>query len=230
MIRLCGHDLRPLKEGALYWPAQKTLIVSDLHFEKGSSYARAGQHLPPYDTRTTLGLITRLIAELNPERVISLGDSFHDPRAHERLPEDDWSAICALTASLDWVWVEGNHDPDPPEGLGGTPCKELKLGRLTFRHEPTGETGEISGHLHPCARLIGRGNKMVRRRCFVTDGNSLILPSMGAFTGGLNVLETPYQPLFPRGLQVFMMGTDRVYAVPTTRLAPDRSSGARWKF
>ncbi|WP_293611610.1 ligase-associated DNA damage response endonuclease PdeM [Ponticaulis sp.] len=230
MIRLCGHDLKPLAEGALWWAAQKTLIVSDLHLEKGSSFARAGQHLPPYDTRTTLALIRRLIGELKPERVISLGDSFHDPRAHERLPAEDWEAICALTHQLDWIWVEGNHDPDPPEGLGGTPSKEFRLGRLIFRHEPTGETGEISGHLHPCARLMGRGNKMVRRRCFITNGNSLILPSMGAFTGGLNVLEPVYQPLFPTGMKVFMTGTDRVYAIPTSRLVGDRLQKARWRL
>ena len=230
VIHLLGHDLLPLPEGALWWPAKKTLIVSDLHFEKGSSFARGGQHLPPYDTRTTLGHVTRLMTAYAPDCVISLGDSFHDRHAADRLAPDDWERLKTLTHQTDWVWVEGYHDPDPPEHLGGRACKELSLGRLTFRHEPTGARGEIAGHLHPCAKLSGRGGKNVRRRCFVTDGNALILPSMGAFTGGLNVLDPAYKPLFPAGFQTFMTGADKVFAIPTGRLRPDKVSAPRWRL
>ncbi len=34
-------------EGALYWPEQDLLAVSDLHLEKGSSFAARGMLLPP---------------------------------------------------------------------------------------------------------------------------------------------------------------------------------------
>jgi len=37
--------------GAMYCPDHDALVVADLHFEKGSSFARRGQLLPPYDTR-----------------------------------------------------------------------------------------------------------------------------------------------------------------------------------
>ena len=119
VIAFCGSELHPMAEGALWWPARKTLIVSDLHLEKGSSYARGGQHLPPYDTRTTLGLVKRLVSELGAQTVISLGDSFHDPKAFQRLCEHDVTIIRELTSQTDWIWVEGNHDPDPPAHLGG---------------------------------------------------------------------------------------------------------------
>lgn len=221
-IDLQGHELWPLAEGALWWPARKTLIVSDLHLEKGSSFARMGQHLPPYDTRTTLAQVQRLVSRYSPKCVISLGDSFHDPRAHERLAQHETELVRKLTSQTDWVWVEGNHDPDPPQHLGGRASKELKIGRLTFRHEPTGESGEIAGHLHPCARLAGRGGKLVRRRCFLTDGDSLILPSLGAFTGGLNVLDPAFNLMNRRRFKVFMSGAERVFAVPVSRLVPDR--------
>ena len=221
-IDLQGHELWPLAEGALWWPARKTLIVSDLHLENGSSFARMGQHLPPYDTRTTLAQVQRLVSRYSPKCVISLGDSFHDPRAHERLAQHETELVRKLTSQTDWVWVEGNHDPDPPQHLGGRASKELKIGRLTFRHEPTGESGEIAGHLHPCARLAGRGGKLVRRRCFLTDGDSLILPSLGAFTGGLNVLDPAFNLMNRRRFKVFMSGAERVFAVPVSRLVPDR--------
>ena len=47
--------------GALHWPAVSLLAVSDLHLEKGSSYARHGQFLPPWDTHTTLDRLTLLL-------------------------------------------------------------------------------------------------------------------------------------------------------------------------
>jgi DNA ligase-associated metallophosphoesterase len=231
VLILKGHELFPQACGALWWPAFRTLIISDLHFGKGTSFAVRGQNLPPYDTRTTLKLIQHLISRFTPARVISLGDSFHDPRAAERLDPADRNSIRFFTEQCEWIWIEGNHDPDPPEDVGGTAARQISLGRLVFRHEPTGASGEVSGHLHPCARLTGRGGKLVRRRCFVTDGNALILPSMGAFTGGLNILDQAYDEVLGPDRKVYMSGTERVFAVPTTRLAPDGRTGrARWQL
>ena len=41
--------------GALFWEEQSLLVVSDLHLEKGSSFATRGVLLPPWDTAATLG-------------------------------------------------------------------------------------------------------------------------------------------------------------------------------
>jgi metallophosphoesterase superfamily enzyme len=100
----------------------------------------------------------------------------------------------------DWVWVEGNHDGRAPETLGGALRETLHLGSLVLRHEPTeaAAPGEIAGHLHPCARVVGRG-RSVRRRCFATDGARLVMPAFGAFTGGLNVCDEAYAKIFPDG-------------------------------
>lgn len=229
-LRLQGHDLIPLPEGALWWPAMKTLIVSDLHLEKGVSYARGGQYLPPYDTQSTLDRVVRLIGLLQPTRLISLGDSFHTPTSASNLDTASQAIIRGLTGQLEWVWIEGNHDPDPPAHLGGMCLREFRIGRLVFRHEPRGEAGEVAGHLHPCARVAGRGGKAVRRRCFVTNGEALVMPAMGAFTGGLNVLDPAYAPVLGVRRQAFMMGTDRVYAVSPDRMIPDRTKGPVWRF
>lgn len=229
-LELAGHTLIPMAEGALFWPAQSTLIVSDLHLEKGASFARSGQYLPPYDTQSTLAIVSRLMRDLAVDTVISLGDSFHTSKAAGLMGEDICASIRNMTRQCDWVWIEGNHDPIPPQHLGGRALRELRVGQLIFRHEPSGEAGEIAGHLHPCARLAGRSGKKVRRRCFVTNGSALILPAMGAFTGGLNVLDQAYQPVMGPQRQVFMLGEARVYAVPTARLIPDRTSGPAWRF
>lgn len=218
----------PRPEGALWWAAQRVLVVSDLHFEKGSAYAARGQMLPPYDTAATLSQVERLCAVLRPKTVISLGDSFHDRAAELRLPEEYARRIQTLTAAHDWVWVEGNHDPDPPAHLGGRASRELRIGALVFRHEPTGEVGEVSGHLHPAAKIIGRG-RSVRRPCFASDGARLVMPAMGAFTGGLNVLDAAFASIFPEGVTAFALGRDRVFMVSSKTLVPDTPSGARWR-
>jgi len=227
-IAVCGELLAALPCGALWWTAKRTLIVSDLHFEKGSSFAARGQLLPPYDTSATLSFVEALVAELAPQTVISLGDSFHDGGAEQRLSPGDTERIRQLTGATDWVWVEGNHDPDPPAHLGGRAAKVLHIGALVFRHEPTGEHGEIAGHLHPCARIAGRGRSL-RTRCFAGDGHRLILPALGAFTGGLNVLDPAFAALFPEGLSAFALGSDRVYPVSRPRLRGDTRS-AHWRL
>lgn len=69
--------------GALFWEAQSLLVVSDLHLEKGSSFASRGVLLPPYDTVATLSRLAAVIARHDPRQVIALGDSFHDRDAHD---------------------------------------------------------------------------------------------------------------------------------------------------
>ncbi len=227
-LDVAGARLEAHACGALWWGEAGVLIVSDLHLEKGSAYAARGQMLPPYDTRATLGRIGALATVLKPTTVISLGDSFHDRRARQRMSRDDIDAVRRLTDAHDWVWIEGNHDPAPPEDLGGRVAFELRLGPLTFRHEPTIDAppGEVAGHLHPCARVIGRG-RTVRARCFATDGARLVMPAYGALTGGLNVLDQAFDRLFPHGVLAAVMGRDGVYAAAGARLAHDAARPAR---
>ena len=223
---VAGARLRTLTCGGLWWEEAGVLVVSDLHLEKASSYAARGQMLPPYDTRATLARIDRRMVALSPRMVISLGDSFHDRRARPRMAADDVAMVRRLTGACDWVWVEGNHDPAPPEDLGGRATFELTIGPLTFRHIPTvGEAqGEVAGHLHPCAKVVGRGGRSVRARCFATDGERLVMPAYGALTGGLNVLDTAFDAVFPGGrLRVGVIGRDAVYLAGPDSLAPDRA-------
>ncbi len=223
VLTVCGMSMVPDVTGALFLPDAQALVVSDLHFEKGSSFASKGQYLPPYDTRSTLSLLERACARFKPYRVIALGDSFHDRNARERLNEADLSRIRALTASHVWTWITGNHDPVPPDDIGGNSARELDIGPLTFRHEPrpAPQTGEISGHLHPAAAVVVRGRRL-RRRCFVSDGTRLVMPSFGAFTGGLNVRSGAFSEIFDRtGFTAWMIGRDEVYPVAGRRLRPD---------
>lgn len=226
-LQVLGAKLQPLPEGALYWPERETLIVADLHFEKGSAFAAKGVLLPPYDTTATLARLERLCRVLSPSRVIALGDSFHDGEALARMEEGARERIRALAASTDWIWIEGNHDPAPPPFFGGSVESAVDMKPLIFRHEPQAApaTGEVAGHLHPCAAVRVRGRRL-RRRCFASDGTRLIMPSFGAYTGGLNVLDAAFAPLFA-GLDfhAWMIGTERIHPVKARTLLPDGGSG-----
>lgn len=214
-IAVAGAELLGLPSGALWWPDEATLIVSDLHFEKGSSFARRGSLLPPYDTTATLARLEADVAALAPTRVISLGDAFHDPFAPERLTAGDADRIAALRAGRTWVWIDGNHDAALRGAIGGERRTELAIGPLVFRHEPTrGARGEISGHLHPAARVrVASGT--VRRRCFAGDGNRVILPAYGSLAGGLDVATPAFAGLFATAaLCVHLLGDGRVHAMP----------------
>lgn len=223
LVAVAGVVLEAFPEGVLWWADQRLLVVADLHLEKGSAFARRGQLIPPYDTATTLGRLQRLVARLEPKIVVCLGDSFHDDGGPARLHYDHRSTLAAMQIERDWIWIAGNHDPAAPQGLDGSHLDALAVGPVRFIHEPAAMAsfGEIAGHLHPAARVAGRGRSL-RRRCFVGDGERLVMPAFGAYAGGLNVMDRAFAGLFePASLRAFMLGEDRVYAVGPKALRPD---------
>jgi len=209
--------------GVAFEPETATLLVADLHFEKGSAFAARGQLLPPYDTRETVRRLADAITRLGARRVFALGDSFHDLGADGRMHHSDAEALVRLVASVDdWLWIEGNHDPDPPARFGGRTAAETTLGPLTLRHEPLDgpAPGEVAGHLHPCARVSVRGRGL-RRRCFATDGARLVLPAFGAYTGGLNVCDPAWRSVFEIRPTAWMLGDGGVFPIAGYRLRGD---------
>lgn len=215
--------------GVLWWPERRTLVAGDLHLEKGSAQARRGRFLPPYDSAATLERLGRAIARLRPDRVICLGDSFHDRGAAARLSPADGSRLAALIDGRDWIWIAGNHDPLPPAAWGGRVAEEVVMGTLVFRHQAlTGSVataGEISGHYHPKAAVRVR-ERRITAPCFATDGRRLILPAFGAYAGGLNVLNPAIRGLLDRSFRVVLLGRERLYAFPHRRLAPEPEPAA----
>jgi DNA ligase-associated metallophosphoesterase len=202
--------------GALIWEEQRLLVVSDLHLEKGSSFASRGVLLPPYDTVATLSRLGAVIARHDPRMVIALGDSFHDREAHERLTRSNRDTLAALQARRDWIWISGNHDPALPSDLGGMVATEVAIGPIHFRHEPTGAFGEIAGHLHPKARIATRGRAM-ERRCFTTDGERAVMPAFGAYAGGLSIRDAAFGKIFSLDFMAHVLGDVRMHIIAASR-------------
>jgi DNA ligase-associated metallophosphoesterase len=207
--------------GALFWPEESLLVVADLHLEKGSSFARRGVLLPPYDTAATLTRLAQLIARYAPRAVIALGDSFHDGGGPDRLGDDDRATLRAMQRGRDWIWITGNHDPQPAGNIGGSFGGALAIGALTFRHLPGGENGEIAGHLHPVARVSHRG-RTVSRRCFAADSARMVMPAFGAYAGGLNVRDLAFAAMFgDAAFTAHLLGEGRLYSFAATHCRPD---------
>jgi DNA ligase-associated metallophosphoesterase len=212
-IHLAGERLMLDPMGVLFWPEQRLLAVSDLHLEKGSSFARRGMLLPPWDTHATIDRLTLLLRRWSPATVVALGDSFHDAGGSGRLPATEQRRLNAMTRAHRFIWVQGNHDPTPPEGLGGEWVETHTVGAMVFRHQAiaAADPGEIVGHHHPKASIEARSGT-VSRPCFVFDGRRLMMPAFGAYTGGLDVRDPAINRLFPRSGRVFLLGKDRLFS------------------
>lgn len=218
-IRIADAELLADPAGVLLWPEQRMLIVSDLHLEKGSSFAARGTLLPPYDTAATLARLAAVIGRYEPHIVVALGDNFHDGGGPARMHEDDRASVFSLQQGRDWIWITGNHDPKPADGIGGCFADSVAVGPIVFRHQASGQNppGEIAGHLHPVARVSHRG-RTVSRRCFVSDGRRTVMPSFGAYTGGLCIRHRTFAELFgSSSYTAHMLGAGEVYAIPAAR-------------
>jgi DNA ligase-associated metallophosphoesterase len=218
VIGFRGQRLVPLVSGALHWVEENALLVADLHLDKFGAFARRGSLLPPYDTAMTLKKLEADLMATDAREIIALGDSFHRDESHEHLIDADRLRLMALIGAAHWTWISGNHDR-LGHGLGGTCVPGLERGGLTLVHEPKRNGGGlVAGHLHPAAQIAING-RVTRRRCFVHDGETLVLPAYGAGTGAMNILSPALAPFFSWDrLEVFMIGRDRVYPVSPKRL------------
>lgn len=211
-----GQLLSLTGDGMIWIESARALIASDIHFEKGSFYTRFATLLPSYDSDDALERLESSVQKHQPEIFIALGDSFHDPKAGERMDVALMRRLNTLILSVkDWRWVMGNHDPDIDINIAGTRVDETQVGDIVFRHElKAKETQpEISGHYHPKHSIFIK-NIHVSAPCFVQSGNRLIMPAFGSFTGGLKIdhpVLTKYMPVDDR--TVFMVQKNSVYKV-----------------
>ncbi|GGW83428.1 ligase-associated DNA damage response endonuclease PdeM [Alteromonas halophila] len=215
LVRFAGMAWLLDARGVAYLPEKDALVVSDLHFEKGSYLHSKGNPLPALDTRATLSRLDEVIDAYRPATVISLGDSFHDAQSLPRMTTDDQQALATLVATVrQWYWVEGNHDPDIPTELPGEAVTTVTHKTVTFTHEPDDTaTYQVIGHYHPkCRQVVSR--RRYRGKCFVVTPHMLIMPAFGQYTGGLDVNDEALLALAPeRQRQCYMLYDERVVAV-----------------
>ena len=216
-LLFAGQRLLLDPDGAVVWPDAGLLAVADLHLEKGSACAVQGSLVPPWDTVATLDRLAALMRRWRPAVVVALGDSFHDRYGLGRMAVPDAERLRAMQGAARFVWVLGNHDREPLPELGGTTTQCWGLGGLTFRHQAEPGAGpELVGHHHPKASIPTRAGT-VTRPCFVAGATRLMLPALGAFTGGLDIANPAIARLFPEGGHAYLLGQRRLFTFSLAR-------------
>jgi DNA ligase-associated metallophosphoesterase len=209
-IEFCDHGMILHHHGVLFWPAEKIAIVSDLHLEKASHLAQAGQFLPPQDSYETLLKLKNTLEFADVKTLIFLGDSFHDAQGYDRMDDRERAMFTYFCETYHLIWITGNHDE------GFIPCgvdayDEVKIQSLTFRHiHKEGDKGQISGHYHPKARLKIQGRK-ISRPCFIHNDEAIIMPAFGSFTGGLYHNDPVFKNIFPLDYCLGILGQRQLY-------------------
>jgi uncharacterized protein len=211
-INFAGQELVLCASGMVFWPKHQLGIVSDMHLEKGSHFAKRGFFLPPYDSQETLQRLITICKKENLKRLIILGDCFHDSKGYDRLTDHAQSLFGELRA-FNPIWIQGNHDREfVPENM--VVYDQFTLENIIFQHEASPQgINEISGHYHPKVSVVHKGG-FIQRDCFVTDGQKLILPAFGSYTGGLFIHDEPIKSLFTNIVHTYALGNNRIFHFP----------------
>jgi DNA ligase-associated metallophosphoesterase len=214
-IVFAGEEIVLDASGALYFSKHSLLVVSDLHLEKGSFFAARGNPVPCLDTRDTLQRLAAAIECYRPSTVVSLGDSFHDLRAGERIAPADAAFLARLVDSAgQWIWVTGNHDPEISARFEGKTAVSFKVGAITLLHKPEdGLSPVIGGHYHPKHRFRG-ARQAISGPCFVLGDELILMPAFGAYAGGLNAARDPISELFAdQSRQQILIYANKLWAI-----------------
>ena len=177
------------RERACWILSEKVLVVADLHFGKVNHFRRAGLPVPLAANKRNAERLIDLINELQPKRAIFLGDLFHS------VYNDDWEVVGQIVRHFPgcrFELVRGNHDilsEQQYKRYGIEVLEQIVLGNLLLTHEPM-EPADIAnglinfaGHIHPAARLIGKGRQALTFPCFWLSKNRMVIPAFGTFTG-----------------------------------------------
>ena len=209
-LNFCNHGLQICKEGVLFWLEKEIAIVSDLHLEKGSSYASSGQYIPPYDSEETLLKLLDILNKYKVRKVILLGDTFHDKDAFLRMTPKVRFLFEDFTKKYEVIFILGNHENKIKiEGIKFH--QEYIVDNIHFLHEAIQKNiNQISGHFHPVAS-IKVSSKKITSKCLIHSNNHIILPSFGEFTGGLNINDPVLKPFISGDYNIYFLTKKSIY-------------------
>jgi DNA ligase-associated metallophosphoesterase len=211
-FKLLDQDLLLLPQKAIYWQQEKALICADVHLGKVGHFRKAGIAVPRDLEQSDLAVLSDLIYEYQPKKILFLGDLFHS----DMNADWTWFALWRqqfpkLAISL----IRGNHDiihDSHYQQLNIDLYDELAVGPFLMLHHPLPETRlqqldsyAFCGHIHPGVSLVGKGRQSVTLPCFAFGNKQVILPSFGKFTGRVAIRSRE---------------TDRIFAVLKDKVMP----------
>ena len=198
--------------GELYWQNKKTLIISDLHFEKGSFFSETRQFIPPFDTIETLRQLSKFIDDHPVEMIIFLGDLVHDKFAFQRMALEAKELFFEILKNINCTLTVGNHDDTSfLKDIGLNLTENIIIDDICFSHHPTiDKKFSVFGHYHPKVRLK-INSRGIWTPCFIANKEKLLMPSYGYFTGGLSIKSLEIQKLFEPEYEIYPLTKEKVY-------------------
>jgi len=170
---------------ALFWEAEKILILSDLHVGKSAHFRKHGIAISSEVLLSDLKKLEELISHFQPEKVVIVGDLFHAGYNSDLDLFKEWR----LQFSQQFILIRGNHDRMKCEMYDdlGIECEDdfLEIEPFTFIHHPEKiEENKfyISGHIHP-GFVLKTKNERLRLPCFAVSEQQIVLPAFSQFTG-----------------------------------------------
>ena len=210
VINFNNHEFKINNDGILFWLEKKIAIVSDLHLEKGSSFASLGQFIPPFDSEETLKKLINFFKTHEVQTIILLGDTFHDRGALNRMSSKVKSIFDSLVENYEIIFVLGNHENKMKSAFIKF-YERYIVDDIHFLHEAVLEKKyQISGHFHPVASLK-INSKQITEKCLIHSENHIIMPAFGEFTGGLNINNPVFKPFLNRNYYIYFLTKKSVY-------------------
>ena len=198
--------------GELYWQNKKTLIISDLHFEKGSFFSETRQFIPPFDTIETLKQLSKFLDDHPVEMIIFLGDLVHDKFAFQRMALEAKELFFEILKNINCTLTVGNHDDTSfLKDIGLNLTENIIIDDICFSHHPTiDKKFSVFGHYHPKVRLK-INSRGIWTSCFIVNKEKLLMPSYGYFTGGLSIKSLEIPKLFEPEYEIYPLTKEKVY-------------------
>jgi len=203
--------LELLPQKAVYMPSEKILLIADLHLGKVNHYRKAGYPVPTKANDENTTVLIDLLNHYKPRKMIFLGDLFH---SHYN---EEWEVLGQVIrhfGSVSFELVMGNHDIMSTLQYERHNVvihhEEFRIGNLLLTHapleNPRPDVYNIAGHIHPGAKLYGKGRQALLLPCFYFGKDMGILPAFGSFTG-------LYPVRVAKGDQVFVIAEQEVIEV-----------------
>ncbi len=209
--------------GALWLPESRTAIIADVHLGYSWAQRRRGELGPLADFRTREKLLA-LVDNLQPGRIVFLGDLVHAPRPCAAERECIENTLIELSQRAALIAVRGNHDRAFAREFGHLPVEQrehwsnesvtavhgdrLQLAPIVESH------ALVVGHLHPCLAIRDASGAAQKLPVFLASRSCLVLPAFSPFARGYEITSGLPEDL----LACFQAEPVEVFATTRTRV------------
>ena len=211
VIKFKNHILKIQNNGTIFWPKKSISIISDLHLEKSSYFAKKGLFVPPYDSYETLLELNKNLINNEIKIVVILGDFFHDNNGYKRLNQKSKLILKEIISNYKVIFIKGNHD-NLLEIPNVQSHSSFIIDGINLSHEPKNIMYEICGHFHPKIVLNINGKK-ISKKCFIVTQHRIFMPSFGYYTGGLSVKNSVFKKYITNNCKYFIIGKKIIFEV-----------------